>query len=105
MPSLPTVQQLQTALAAGRTSAVALTEAALARKGVTPDPAESQAQFDQIVAMFEAQADAFTTSGLLLDDGVIDPRDTRAVLRFCLDTMAEGAAREVRPMQFGVARM
>jgi acetyl-CoA carboxylase carboxyltransferase component len=37
--------------------------------------------------MFEAQADVFYTSGLLLDDGVIDPRDTRAVLAFCLDTM------------------
>ena len=55
--------------------------------------------------MFEAQADAFYTSGLLLDDGVIDPRDTRAVLRFCLDTLAEGAAHTPRPMQFGVARM
>jgi geranyl-CoA carboxylase beta subunit len=82
-----------------------VTEAALARKGITPDPAESQAQFDKIVAMFEAQADAFTTSGLLLDDGVIDPRDTRAVLAFCLDTVAEGAARALHPMQFGVARM
>ncbi|RQO80526.1 acyl-CoA carboxylase subunit beta [Acidovorax sp. FJL06] len=82
-----------------------VTEAALVRKGITPDPAESQAQFDKIVAMFEAQADAFYTSGLLLDDGVIDPRDTRAVLAFCLDTIAEGAARELRPMQFGVARM
>ena len=54
---------------------------------------------------FEAQADAFYTSGLLLDDGVIDPRDTRAVLAFCLDTIADGAAREVRTVQFGVARM
>ena len=82
-----------------------VTEAALARKGITPDAAEAQKQYEQIVAMFDAQADAFYTSGLLLDDGVIDPRDTRAVLRFCLDTIAEGAAREVRPMQFGVARM
>ncbi len=82
-----------------------VTEAALARKGIAPDAEQSQKQFDQIVAMFEAQADAFYTSGLLLDDGVIDPRDTRAVLAFCLDTIAEGAAREVRPMQFGVARM
>lgn len=82
-----------------------VTEAALARKGITPDPAESQAQFDKIVAMFEVQADAFYTSGLLLDDGVIDPRDTRAVLAFCLDTIAEGAARELRPLQFSVARM
>jgi geranyl-CoA carboxylase beta subunit len=82
-----------------------VTEAALARKGIEPDPAQSQKQYDQIVAMFEAQADALYTSGLLLDDGVIDPRETRAVLAFCLDTIAEGAAREVRPMQFGVARM
>ncbi len=82
-----------------------VTEAALARKGITPDAGQSQQQFEQIVAMFEAQADAFTTSGLLLDDGVIDPRDTRAVLAFCLDTIAEAAARELRPMQFGVARM
>jgi geranyl-CoA carboxylase beta subunit len=82
-----------------------VTEAALARKGIAPDAAQSQAQFDQIVAMFEAQADAFHTSGLLLDDGVIDPRDTRGVLAFCLDTIAEGEAKEVRPMQFGVARM
>lgn len=82
-----------------------VTEAALARKGITPDPAESQAQFDKIVAMFEAQADAFYTSGLLLDDGVIDPRDTRAVLAFCLDTCAEAQARTLRPLSFGVARM
>ena len=82
-----------------------VTEAALARKGLTPDPEKSKQQFDQIVALFEAQADAFVTSGLALDDGVIDPRDTRAVLAFCLDTIAEGAARTVRPMQFGVARM
>ena len=82
-----------------------VTEAALARKGMAPDVEQSQKQFDQIVAMFEAQADAFYTSGLLLDDGVIDPRDTREVLRFCLDTVAETAAKKPRAMQFGVARM
>jgi aspartyl-tRNA(Asn)/glutamyl-tRNA(Gln) amidotransferase subunit A len=48
MPSLPTVQQLQTALAAGRTSAVALTEAALAR---AHDPAGEGARvFTQLDA-------------------------------------------------------
>jgi geranyl-CoA carboxylase beta subunit len=82
-----------------------VTEAGLARKGLAPDPARAKQQFEQIVAMFEDQADAFTTSGLLLDDGVIDPRDTRAVLAFCLDTCAEAAARTLRPVQFGVARM
>jgi geranyl-CoA carboxylase beta subunit len=82
-----------------------VTDAGLARKGVAPDPAQSKAQFDKIVAMFESQADAFYTSGLLLDDGVIDPRDTRAVLAFCLETCAEAQQRQLRPMQFGVARM
>ncbi|MEG0149161.1 MAG: carboxyl transferase domain-containing protein [Comamonas sp.] len=82
-----------------------VSEAALARKGLAPDPEQSQQQFEQIVAMFEAQADVFYTSGLLLDDGVIDPRDTREVLAFCLDTMAQAAQRSLRPMQFGVARM
>ena len=80
-------------------------EAGLARKGITPDPAQMQAQYDDIVQLFESQADAFYTSGLVLDDGVIDPRDTRAVLAFCLDTVAEAAQREPRRMQFGVARM
>lgn len=82
-----------------------VTEAGLARKGITPDAAQMQAQFERIVQVFESQADAFYTSGLLLDDGVIDPRDTRAVLRICLDTCAEAEARSLRPMQFGVARM
>jgi geranyl-CoA carboxylase beta subunit len=82
-----------------------VTDTALARRGQPGDPARSQAQFDRIVAMVEAQADVFHTSGLLLDDGVIDPRDTRAVLAFCLATIAEAEAKTVRPLQFGVARM
>jgi geranyl-CoA carboxylase beta subunit len=40
----------------------------------------------------------------LLDDGVIDPRDTRAVLAFVLATAREAAQRQPRPVQFGVAR-
>ncbi|HSV53351.1 MAG TPA: carboxyl transferase domain-containing protein [Burkholderiaceae bacterium] len=82
-----------------------VTDAALARKGIAVDPAQSQAQFDKIVAIFEAQADAFYTSGLVLDDGVIDPRDTRAVLAACLSICAEADEKQLRPMQFGVARM
>ena len=82
-----------------------VTEAALARKGITPDPAESKKQFDRIVSVFEAQADPFYTSGLMLDDGVIDPRDTRDVLAFCLDTICEAGTKDLNAMQFGVARM
>ncbi len=100
--------QARTAVMGGEQAARTMrivAEAGMARKGITPDPVQMQAQFDQIVNVFESQADAFFTSGLVLDDGVIDPRDTRAVLAFCLDTCAEAAAHEPRPMQFGVARM
>ncbi|WP_291217912.1 acyl-CoA carboxylase subunit beta [Hydrogenophaga sp.] len=100
--------QAKTAVMGGEQAARTMrivAEAGMARKGITPDPVQMQAQFDQIVNVFESQADAFYTSGLVLDDGVIDPRDTRAVLAFCLDTCAEAAACEPRPMQFGVARM
>jgi geranyl-CoA carboxylase beta subunit len=58
----------------------------------------------EIVDTFERQASAWVTSGLLLDDGVIDPRDTRAVLAFVLATCREGDARSTRSIQFGVAR-
>lgn len=100
--------QARTAVMGGEQAARTMqivTEAALARKGQTPDPQQAQTQFEQIVAMFEAQADVFHTSALLLDDGVIDPRDSRAVLAQCLALCAEAEARPVRPMQFGVARM
>jgi geranyl-CoA carboxylase beta subunit len=80
-------------------------EGAAARKGVAPDAAALDAQSAKIVDMFERQADAFYTSGLLLDDGVIDPRDTRAVLVECLRMCRDAHARALRPMQFGVARM
>ena len=57
------------------------------------------------MSVFEAQADAFYTSGLVLDDGVIDPRDTRAVLAECLSICADAQTRQPRPAHFGVARM
>ncbi|MGA8516144.1 MAG: carboxyl transferase domain-containing protein, partial [Burkholderiaceae bacterium] len=65
-----------------------VSEAGLARKGIVPDVEKSKGQFDQIVTLFNSQSDAFYTSGLLLDDGVIDPRDTRAVLTQCLEMCA-----------------
>jgi len=79
-------------------------EAGAARKGVAVDAALLDAQGAKIVEMFERQADVFYTSGLLLDDGVIDPRDTRAVLAECLSITSDAQRRTLRPMQFGVAR-
>jgi geranyl-CoA carboxylase beta subunit len=83
-------------------------EAGAARKGVAIDQAMCDAldaQTRKIVHNFESQADAFYTSGQMLDDGVIDPRDTRAVLAQCLDICADAKQRELRELQFGVPRM
>ena len=82
-----------------------VTEATMARKGLQPDPEAMRKQTERLVHNFESQADVFHTSGQMLDDGVIDPRDTRAVLAQCLDICADARARELHPLQFGVARM
>jgi len=75
-----------------------------ARKGVPVDEAQLAALSAKIIATFERQMHAFYTSGLLLDDGIIDPRDTRRVLALTLALCDESARRTLNPMQFGVAR-
>ncbi len=88
---------------AAKTMSIVATEGA-ERRGQTVDLDEIVAQEDRIITLFGEQADAFTTSGLQLDDGVIDPRDSRKVLGFCLTTIAEASARKLHPVTFGTAR-
>lgn len=76
-----------------------------ARKGEAVDEEKLEAQKARLIAHFDGQSDAFYTSGRMLDQGVIDPRDSRKVIAFCLDTVREGRARRVRPNSFGVARL
>ena len=75
----------------------------MARRGAV-DPAKIEAMRAQVVERFERQTSVFTTSALLLDDGVIDPRDTRAVLTETLAICRAAQAHTPRAMQFGVAR-
>ncbi len=74
------------------------------RKGTAVDEAVLKIQKQEIIDNFERQSSALVTSGLLLDDGVIDPADTRAVLAFVLATCREAERRITQPIQFGVAR-
>ncbi len=74
------------------------------RRGAAVPAATLEAMKAKIVATFDRQSSALYTSSLLLDDGVIDPRDTRAVLMLALSVCEEAAHRAVRPVQFGVAR-
>ena len=59
---------------------------------------------DQLVQRYGSQEPALVTSGRGLDDGIIDPRDTREVLGFLLATVAEAEAADLHPLTFGVAR-
>jgi len=79
-------------------------EAGMKRKGQEVDHHQIDAMKAKIVENFERQQSALATSALMLDDGIIDPRDTRNVLGYALATCRDGDAREVRPVQFGVAR-
>ncbi|MCP5264974.1 MAG: acyl-CoA carboxylase subunit beta [Burkholderiaceae bacterium] len=97
----------KTAVMGGEQAALTMrivTEAGAKRKGVPVDEEQLCALEKQIIENFDRQASAFHTSAHMLDDGVIDPRDTRRVLAFVLATCREADSHEPRPMQFGVAR-
>ncbi|MDE2364352.1 MAG: acyl-CoA carboxylase subunit beta [Hyphomicrobiales bacterium] len=81
-----------------------VTEAAAARKGAPVDRAQLDKMKKTITDVFDGQMDVFATSARVLDDGVIDPRDTRSVLAEIMAICREGDARNPQRMQFSVAR-
>ncbi len=87
---------------AARTMAI-VTEAAMKRKGAVDQDKLDELQ-RKIIDRFDRQMSVFTTSALLLDDGVIDPRDTRAVLAKVMSICRDAEAKTPQPMQFSVAR-
>jgi geranyl-CoA carboxylase beta subunit len=89
--------------AAKTMSVVARGKAVAAGDEVDEDALAQQEAF--ITEMFDSQSSAFYTSGHLMDDGMIDPRDTRNTLGFLLETVWETRHRSVRPNSFGIARM
>ena len=81
-----------------------VTEAAMIRKSGAVDSEKISAMKAAITERFDKQMSVFVTSAHLLDDGVIDPRQTRAILAQTLAICREAQARKPQPMQFGVAR-
>jgi geranyl-CoA carboxylase beta subunit len=97
----------RTAVMGGEQAALTMrivAEGGAKRKGVPVDEQQLRSLEKKIIHNFDSQSDAFYTSGRNLDDGVIDPRDTRRVLGFAFDICRQADARQLRPMQFGVAR-
>ena len=97
----------KTAVMGGQQAAMTMrmvSERAAERRGTAPDTEALDRESEAIVAHFEAQSGAVYTSSRLLDDGIIDPRDTREVLRLALACAATAKTRRTTPIQFGVAR-
>ena len=97
----------RTAVMGGEQAALTMrivAEGGAKRRGLPVDEDQLGALERKIITSFDRQSDAFYTSGRLLDDGVIDPRDTRRVLGFAFELCRKAERRTVRPVQFGVAR-
>ena len=75
-----------------------------ARTGRKVPDTVAKAQRKALTDIFDSQAGAFYTSGHCLDDGMIDPRDSRHTLGFLLATVWEGCNRRVKENSFGIAR-
>ncbi|MEE2773412.1 MAG: carboxyl transferase domain-containing protein [Pseudomonadota bacterium] len=75
------------------------------RRGTPIDKKELRNRLQKVTDHFERQSEAFLTSGRLMDHGMIDPRDTRKVIGFCLSTCLEARDRKLKPNSFGIARV
>ena len=98
----------QTAVMGGEQAATTMAivaEESAKRRGKSADVEAIELERKAIIETFERQMSAIHTSSLMLDDGIIDPRDTRRVLAIALATCREGDRRELRPVQYGVARL
>jgi geranyl-CoA carboxylase beta subunit len=75
------------------------------KRGEAPNADYLDAMAKTIIDKYDEESRALFATARLWDDGLIDPRDSRKVLAFCLDTVAEARSRATRPNTFGVARM
>ena len=85
-----------------------VTEGKWARKGIEPDEkmrGKLKGQSQMIEMGLEMLSESMFCSARLLDDGIIDPRDTRRVVSFLLDVSLESRARKLQPLSYGVQRL
>ena len=82
-----------------------VTEEKLKREGKPVDKTKLGAMEKRIIKRMEGEFTALYATARLWDDGLIDPRDTRKVLGFCLSICREAELRPLKPSTFGVARM
>ena len=59
---------------------------------------------DVICGQFDSESTALFATARIWDDGIIDPRDTRKVVGYCLSICKESQNRKLHTNTFGVAR-
>ena len=79
-------------------------EASAKRRGQELDEAQIEALKQKVRDHYAPTESGYFATARVLDDGIIDPRDSRGVLAMCLSIFAEAERREVHPNTFGVAR-
>ncbi|MBO6825303.1 MAG: acyl-CoA carboxylase subunit beta [Sneathiella sp.] len=82
-----------------------VTEEKFKRMGQEPDR-DALSQMEQgIIKRMDKESEALFATARLWDDGLIDPRDTRKILSYCLSIATEGDARITNTNTFGIGRM
>ena len=66
--------------------------------GQEPDETTLAQQEVYLANIFDSQSSAFYTSGHLMDDGMIDPRDSRKTLGFLLETVGKAGTARCGPI-------
>ncbi|MCG8493142.1 MAG: acyl-CoA carboxylase subunit beta, partial [Sneathiellales bacterium] len=82
-----------------------VTEEKFKRMGQEPDYEALEKMEQGIVKRMDKESEALFATARLWDDGLIDPRDTRKILSYCLSIAMEGDAREPNTNTFGIGRM
>lgn len=73
-------------------------------KGQEIPPEKLKSQVEEFRRNVYRDAECYSTSSALIDDGVIDPRDTRDVLGMCLEVVTQEGVKGSESHQF-LARM
>lgn len=81
-----------------------VTEEKMLKLGQPPDAAKLSAIETKTAEQLDRSSTALFSTAHLWDDGIIDPRDTRKVLGFLLDTCLDAEATRLASNTFGVPR-
>lgn len=85
-----------------------VTEEKLSKMGLTlneEQQKEMEVRTAKTIAGMEASSESMFCSSRMMDDGIIDPVDTRQTIIFTLETCKEKNLRGCQPNTFGVARL